>query len=460
MTSTREPRSQLPSVLSVLSVARLRLYTVVLFALVTCPPFLHAQQAPTVVTLDQAITQGLANSLRIAELQARLEAAEAAAQGSSAARLPSVAAQAGYTRTNHVEEFAIAQPGQPRQVVYPDVPDNYRTRLDLQWLVYSGGRLDALEKAARAEREASTEDLAAARSDLRLEITRAFWALVTAREAEDVLRRSLDRIGAYVRELRARLDQGLIPPNELLSAEAQQSRERVGSIDATNARRIAEADLRRLLGIAGTGPIQPAARLEPVSGVQGETDRLVAEAIAQRPERRALSDRADAARARTDAAGSTLRPQIGVGAGFDYASPNPRIFPRVGRWEDSWDVSINASWTLWDGGRTRASRAEAAAGERAAEARVADFDRQVAFEVEQRLLELESSRAAIVAAADGLRAAEEARRVLAERFSVGVATNTEVLDAQTAVLQAELDRTRALANARLAEARLSRAVGR
>ena len=43
-----------------------------------------------------------------------------------------------------------------------------------------------------AEQSAVGEELAAARSDLRLEITRAFWALVTAREAESVLARSLD----------------------------------------------------------------------------------------------------------------------------------------------------------------------------------------------------------------------------------------------------------------------------
>ncbi len=78
----------------------------------------------------------------------------------------------------------------------------------------------------------------------------------------------------------------------------------------------------------------------------------------------------------------------------------------------------------------------------------------------QRALELESSRAAIVAADEGVKAAAEARRVLAERFDAGVATNTEVLDAQSALLAAELDRTRALAGARLAEARLARALGR
>ena len=135
-------------------------------------------------------------------------------------------------------------------------------------------------------------------------------------------------------------------------------------------------------------------------------------------------------------------------------------FPRVDDWEDSWDISVNLSWSLWDGGRHRAERAQAEAGTRAVEARAGEFDRQLALEVRQRWLDMDSSQAAIDAAAEGLRAAVEARRVLRERFAVGVATSTDVLDAETAVLQAELDHTRAVSNARLAHARLDRAVGR
>jgi outer membrane protein len=430
-------------------------------AMLLASSYVQAQQPPLRLTLDDAIARGLANSVRLAELQARQEAAQAVESGRVAAQRPTMSLQGGYTRTNHVDEFVIVQPGQLRQVVYPDIPDNFRSRLDLQWLVYSGGRLDYLERAARAEREATGEDLTAARADLRLEIARAFWALVTAKEAELVFGRSLESIAAYVRDLKARLDQGLIPPNELLSAEAQYSRQRVAAIEATNARQIAEADVRRLIGAEGIGPIEAIATLEPPPAAgAANLERLIADAIANRPERRALTDRAEAADARSAAAKAGLRPQIAVNGGYDYARPNPRIFPRVGRWEDSWDLSVNASWALWDGGRTRAERAEADANGRAARARVADFDRQVTFEVQQRQLELDSSRAAIAAAADGVRAALEAQRVLAERFKAGVATNTEVLDAQTDALAAELDRTRALANARLAEARLARALGR
>jgi outer membrane protein len=419
-----------------------------------------AQEPVLLITLDEAITRTVANSYRLAELQARRQGAEAAEAGRAAASLPSLALAGGYTRTNHVEEFAITQPVVGRRIIYPDVPDNYRARIDLNWPVYSGGRAEALEHAATAELHAAGEDLTAARLDLRLEAARAFWALVSATETEHVLTRSLDSIAAHLRDLRSRFEQGLIPPNDVLSAEAQESRQRVLAIEARNTRAICEADLRRLIGLETRDRIRPVATLEEPAASPGTPELLLAEARTARPERRALSNRVEASRAREDAARAAARPQVGVNAGYDYARPNPRIFPREGSWQDSWDVSVNVNWTLWDGGRRRADQAEAAAASRAIEARAADFDRQVDFEVQQRWLELDSSRAAIGAAIDGVRSATEARRVVSERFNAGVIASSEVIDADVAILQAELDLTRARANARLAEARLERAIGR
>src|SRR5439155_1329484 len=163
---------------------------------------------------------------------------------------------------------------------------------------------------------------------------------------------------------------------------------------------------------------------------------------------------------RRQAAAAGQKPTISVAGGFDYARPNPRIFPREAAWNESWDASVNMNWPILDGGRTRAELAGAAATKRAADERLADFDATLAVEVRQRLSELESSRAAIAAADDAVRSAGEARRVVGDRFSAGVATSTDVLDAQVALLQAGLDRAQAIANARLAEARLNRALGR
>jgi outer membrane protein TolC len=425
-----------------------RVVRVGLFVLLVVPPA-AAQEA---LTVEDAIARSLAHSARLAEIQARRAGAEAAEDGHGAAKLPVVSAQAGYTRTNHVDEFSILAPGQPPRVLYPDVPDNYRARLDLQWPIYTAGRTDALERAATAEVSAAGEELEAARADLRLEVTRAFWALVTARQTERVLERSLERFDRHVVDLQARLDQGFISPHELLNAQAHRSRQRLLAIEARATRQKTEMDLRRLIG-GDEGAIVPA---EP-SAVSAPPD---AATVGERPERRALEFRLEAAADRQAAASAAGRPQIFLGGGYDLARPNPRIFPRADRWEPSWDASVNLSWTLWDGGRRAAEVAQAAAAARAIDARLSEFDRQATLELRSRALDVEAARAGITTADEGVNAAVEARRVIEERYDAGVATSTEVLDAEIVVLQAELDRTRATASLRIAEAGLTRAAGR
>src|SRR5207253_3428870 len=146
----------------------------------------------------EAITRGLATSHRLAEATARGDAARAVADARRAAGAPVAAAQGGYARTNHVDTFGILLPNNQLKVIYPDIPDNYRTRLDLQWPIYTAGRLEALERAARADASASVDDVSAARAEMRLEITRAYWALVTAIESARVVDESVTRVDAHL----------------------------------------------------------------------------------------------------------------------------------------------------------------------------------------------------------------------------------------------------------------------
>ena len=167
-----------------------------------------------------------------------------------------------------------------------------------------------------------------------------------------------------------------------------------------------------------------------------------------------------AAEEQVAAAEGSRRPSVAITGGFDYARPNPHIFPRTDRWDESWDAGVSATWAFWDGGRARAEAAQARTLVDAARQRLAEFDSVVALDIRQRLLDIDSGRAALAAADDAVRAATEARRVVAERYRAGVAIQTEVLDADVALLQAELDRTRAIAGVRFAEARLARALGK
>ena len=209
------------------------------------------------------------------------------------------------------------------------------------------GGVDALERAAPRRAAARVgEDLEAARSDLRLEITRAFWALVTARESKRCSRARSTPSNAHVQDVRSRLSSGLIPPNDV----RRRRRRRRGSGCSRSRRRtqrgIAEADLRRLTGTSAGAAIAPAHAPAPdVAGrlASARVDALIAERSTARPERQALEQRAASAegRARGGRAPAGVR-RSRVGGGYDYARPNPRIFPRTGDWHDSWDASINA----------------------------------------------------------------------------------------------------------------------
>ena len=229
---------------------RIQIVAAVMTALVLpspAPP-LAAQTPPLQLTLADAIARGMDASHRLAELAARETAAGASAAGRQAADRPQVSVQSGYMRTNHVEPFGILTPGGIFRVIYPDIPDNYRTRLDLQWPIYAGGRPDALARAATAESVAATRDREAARGEVRLEITRAYWAVVTARESVRVVDGALARVNAQRNDVRNRLQVGLVPPSDLLAVEAQASRQRMLLVQAENARGVALADLRRQIG--------------------------------------------------------------------------------------------------------------------------------------------------------------------------------------------------------------------
>ncbi|HVQ13873.1 MAG TPA: TolC family protein [Vicinamibacterales bacterium] len=422
-----------------------------------------AQGPPTLqLALEDALSKAAETSHRLAEARAREAGAQAGIAVRQSAERPTVTATASYTRTNHVLPFSVPSPSGIPLLVYPDVPNNYNTRLEMRWPIYTGGRTDALERAARAEADAVGAERQTAQADLRLEVTRAYWALVTARASLDVLEQGVARSQAHVNDANQRFMAGLVPPNEVSSAQAQEARARMLAIDARTQRDVTSAELARLIGVAPDQPLDPTGDLgRATTASPGQPlGPLVESARAARQERRALEQRVTAADAQRDAAAAGRLPTIQFLGGVDYARPNPKIFPRADVAQDSWDVGVGATWSLWDGGRTVAEVAQARAVSQAASERLAEFDSQLGVEVRQRALEVESAVASVAAATSGVTAAADARRVVDERYRAGVIAGIEVLDAEYALLQAQLDLTRAQATVRLAEAQLTRALGR
>ena len=107
-----------------------------------------------------------------------------------------------------------------------------------------------------------------------------------------------------------------------------------------------------------------------------------------------------------------------------------------------------------------ADRTEALANQTVLRERKSEVESQIQADVRKQLVELATSRAALSPARLALASAQETRRVVRDRFEAGVGTTLDLLDAELAEMQAELDRTRVLADIRLNEARLTRVLGR
>lgn len=423
-----------------------------------------AALAPLTLTIDEAVTRGIAEAPRLAEARARADAADAAIASRAALGRPTITATAGLLRTNHVDVFGIPQADGTTRVIFPDIPNNYRARAELLVPVFTAGRVGDLVASAEADRRAADADRKATTSDLTLEIDTAYWTLALARERTAVLDRALQRADASLADVRARVDSGLLPPNDVQSAQAQRARQRVQLIQARNDAAVAEADLARLVGVSMDQPIVLSTPIDrPTPGAAEiaalPLNTLTGRATESRPERQALVERQVSLQSAASAAAAATRPQVGVVAAVEPARPNSRFVPRVDEWNTGWDLGVNVTWSLWDGGRSRAEQAGALAQSAALRERAADFDAVVGVEVRKRLLDLASAREALVASNEAVDAAAEARRVLGERFAAGVATNTDVLDADLAWLEAELERTRLTVSLRLGEARLLRTVG-
>jgi outer membrane protein TolC len=434
-------------------------YATVLAALLL-PATAGAQPPSQRLSLDDAVRRAVETSHRLGEARARQQGADAAVDVRRKADVPTITALAGYTRTNHVDEFGVPQPDGRLRVIYPDIPDNYRTRLELQWPVYTSGRTNALERAAQAEATATGAELEAVRLDLRLEVARAYWALVTAGDTVRVLEAALATADRSLTDVRNRVDAGLLPPNDVSRSEAQRARQELLLIEARGRVESVTVDLDRLLGLPDGTAVDATDGLETPAPPSRDGVALVGEALKQRPELAAIAGRTLAQQERIAAIATARKPAIAITSGVDWANPNPRIFPRQDKWQESWDLSVNLSWQLFDWGRNAAERAEAQFAITALNERKAETETQIRSDVHKQLVDLRTTQAAMLPARLAVTAAQETQRVVADRFEAGVATTLDVLDAQLAVLQAELDRTRVLADLRLSEARLARVLGR
>ncbi|MGE5507973.1 MAG: TolC family protein, partial [Chitinophagales bacterium] len=126
---------------------------------------------------------------------------------------------------------------------------------------------------------------------------------------------------------------------------------------------------------------------------------------------------------------------------------------------DSWMVTLNASYTVFDWGAAKARLAQAEANARGLELRVKGLQDQILVEVQQAYQALLEARERIPVAETNVTQAKENLSITQIRYEAGLATTVDVLDSQMLLTQSESAYVQAVFDYDLALAKLAKASG-
>jgi outer membrane protein TolC len=424
------------------------------------------------VTLEECVEMGLRTSKALHASEARVEASTARSKEVNASRLPSLKLSGGYTRLSEVPPFEVRLPfptGFPVPstfVVSPSYFDNYSVRLGLQQPLFTGFRIQSGAAMARLGAQAAEQDLSGDRNQVVFAVKNAYWNLFKAGEFKKVVDEIAVQVEAHLADVRNFFEQGLLTRNEVLKVEVQLSNVKLARLDAANSVEMAAVWLNSLIGAPLDDPIEPAAttgELEAgarkIPGEWSDLDGLVNKALGGRPELRAMDLRVKAGEAGVTFARSGWYPQVTLTGSFYDLRPNPRLMPAKDKFTSTWDLGISVSMDLWNWNATLRQTQQAKAQLAQAMDGLGQLKDAAAVEVRQSWLTLKSAMEKIGVARDAVAQAEENLRVTNERFKEGVALNSDVLDAETALLQAKTGHTQSLVDLELAKARLAKVIG-
>lgn len=406
------------------------------------------EPVPSPLVLDRALDYALRHNPTLARVREQVLEQEGGLLSAQAARLPRLRAGGQQTRT---ERELLSTPGGSR--------DAWQMQAELTQTLYAGGAIRAGTLAQRAQVEAAQCAVDAQVAETVLQVRLAFYQVLLDRELVLVREEELSVLEKEQEDIRRRRDAGTTSDFELLRAEVAVANARPLLIHARNSHRISIERLRQLMGAQGVAEFmpEPAGTLEPSGALPG-LEGLLGSAREARPElrRQALLQKAGAQGVVVAKAG--YQPTVSAFGNYTWASS-----PLSAGWSrrlDGGTLGIQASIDLFDGRSTAGKVRQARSQVRQLEHGYRELLLAVDYEVRDAHAALQEAVEVLRSAEMTVSRARESLRLARSRHESGVATQLDVLSAQSALTQARSSLSEARFSQLSASARLDRATGR
>lgn len=406
------------------------------------------------LTLGGTVQAVLDANPGIANLTELSTAASSRLSQTQAGFLPQITGTATYTRLDPVSKVAFG--GGPELSFVPH--NNFDAHLTAQYELLDFGKRAANTDLSRSQVQTAQDNIIVARRDLAFNAAQVYYNILFMRESIRVQDQQIASLVAHRNEMQKRVDAGVSTKFDVTTTDVRITQAQNTKLDLQNQLRNQQVQLARLLHKPQQAEIPVRGRLnyepQPVN-----LENELTKAATNRPEVKLAKDAEATAELQARLIDRSNMPSLGIGA--QVGGKNGYILPNVA----ITDIRFNTvgvaqlSVPIYDGGKNRKQRVEAAANYRATQARTQDTQEQIRADVRQAVNNIEFSQARFDNAVQQVAQATDALNRARGRYQYGVGQNLDVLDAETQLAQARLARAQAMYNYTLGQYQLRRATG-
>lgn len=453
------------------SKSRVRLLPVCLSVLLASHP-LGAQQIVRQDTLRisiaEAVARALAESEEIAAAHAMVNQAASQVTQASSAALPQLTSSITYNRAIKTIfddiDFgpSVDSTGDSTSDLFSDLPfgrrNTYIATFQLSQLLFAGGSVGAARQVARRFRSAADDQYTEAELELTLQVRVAYLDAVAAHSLHEIALASQRVALEHLQQVESFHQAGTASEFDRLRAQVDYENRDPAVVQSANAAELALLELKRLVNVPADLPVVLTTEQGP--GMVEVDPQLLARLVDERPALHAAHETVLMRQAAISVYSGQRLPSIRLIGNLGFqAFPTTAAPPGFGDWREDWNISLAASWTPFDGFRTRGQIAQARAQLQQAEVEEAQLREGLEIAAAAALAEYRMARAQIEAREQTVAMAERALELADSRFENGLSTQLEVSDAALLLDEARVNRVQATYDYIKALAQLERLSG-
>jgi len=317
--------------------------------------------------------------------------------------------------------------------------------------LYDFGRTGASLDRARALSEATRQEYRAREQEVFLRVVQAYYGILETEKLLLAADEEVRQMADHLKDANVNYQLGVVTRNDVLQGEVKLANSRQRRLDITRQLDNSWLLLNYLTGreSASRAALKEGTAEEALSAGEG-TPALVA----SRPDILAAQGRLAASRADVSGQRAEFRPEIYLQAGADYQQN------RYLQEQTILAATVGIRINVFDGFATSARLRQSVTARSQSEESLRETEQGALLEYRTAQNDARVAGERIGTTEKAIGQAEENLRLNRSRYEEQMGTSTEVVDAQTLLTQARTDYFQAVFDARVARARIKKALGR